>query len=478
MIPLSFQRSVRCILPVLLLCAACAQDSGSGGKQESTGERWNVVLLLVDTLRADHLGTYGYHRETSPNFDALARESVLFEQAVAQAGCTFPSVNSLLTSRYPALFIQAEGRYMGIPEDVPSLPRILKANGYTTVAVSASPMVADNPTDFNPDGGFGGGFDIFYEGCQWDPADCIHRRTKKLLERLEEPFFLYLHYMEPHGPYHPPQSHQRRFARPYQGKDFIAAGNPNPIAKMLYSNGPKVEVTPRDLEHLMDLYDEEILYFDGQLAQLLGQLRQTGKLERTLLILASDHGEEFLEKEHIKHCRSVYQTLIHTPLLIRLPGESSHERTGQRIPGPVSNLDIVPTVLDYLGIDATPYAFEGQSLRGLFEGRLEGRLEGTSDRHPETARAFAAQRYSRTLIEGEYKVIVDFENPDVRRQALYNLAEDPAETHPLEQQEPERFRRLRRDLLEWVQKHEGDAERGVRAAEEAEKQLKALGYLQ
>jgi arylsulfatase len=461
-------RSLVALVVGCAILAACTAEPPPPVPTDDA-EPWNVVLLLVDTLRADHLGAYGYARDTSPNFDALAGESVLFEEAVAQAGCTFPSVNSLLTSRYPALFITAEERYFGIPEEVPSLPKILQAHGYTTAAVSASPIVANNPTEYNADGGFGGGFDIFYEGCQWAPADCLHRRTAKLLERLEEPFFLYLHYMEPHGPYNPPPGHPRTFVRPYEGQDFIARGNPNPIAKMIYSEGPKVGVSDRDLEHLVDLYDEEIRYFDSQLTHLLDQLRANGQLERTVLVLVSDHGEEFLEHGHIKHCRSVYQSLVHTPLLIRLPqGRVEDAPRGQRIPGPVSNLDVVPTLLDYLGIDAAPHGLEGESLRGL--------LEDGSGREP--ARAFTAQRYSRALLEGGYKIIMDFEDPDDRRQALYHLTDDPGETRPVERLHPELFRRLRRDLLLWVEAQEGDAERGVRAAREAEKQLKALGYLQ
>jgi arylsulfatase A-like enzyme len=456
----------------LLLGLAVLTACAPGPPPVEDQEPWNVVFLLVDTLRADHLGAYGYERGTSPNFDALAQESVLFERAIAQAGCTFPSVNSLLTSRYPALFITAEERFNGIPDDLPSLPKILQQHGYATAAVSASPIVTNNPSQYNPDGGFGGGFDIFYEGCQWAAAECLHRRSAALLNRLEEPFFLYLHYMEPHGPYKPPASHPLQFVRPYAGtegaKEFIADGNPNPIAKMMYSDGPKVEVTDRDLEHLVDLYDEEIFYFDGQLARLLEQLRQSGRLERTLLILASDHGEEFLEHEHIKHCRSVYQELIHVPLLLRLP--DGVPAGGRRIPGPVENLDVVPTILDYLGIDASPYGFEGQTLRP--------RIEGRSEEAPEASRAYAFQRYSRALLEGDFKLILDFEDPDRRRQALYDLAEDPGEQRAVEEQHREVFRRLRRELLLWVEAQEGNAERGVRAAREAEKQLKALGYLQ
>ncbi|HZI63486.1 MAG TPA: sulfatase-like hydrolase/transferase, partial [Thermoanaerobaculia bacterium] len=193
----------------------------------------NVVLVLVDTLRADHVGAYGYGRPTTPNFDAFAAQGILFERAWSQAACTFPSVNSLLTSRYPARFLGQPGGAMGIPPEQPALPEILGRAGYATAAVSASPIVRRTPTRFNPGGGFGRGFERFDESCLWRDASCVTARARAELGQLRPPFFLYLHYMDPHGPYQPPAGAPRRFAGKCAGPDFICRGDPNPIARML-----------------------------------------------------------------------------------------------------------------------------------------------------------------------------------------------------------------------------------------------------
>jgi len=127
----------------------------------------NILIVMVDTLRADHMSLYGYERPTTPFIDKFAADAVVFEHARSQANCTFPSVNSLLTSRYPGIFIRQEEGQLGIPEDTPSIAEILKAQGYHTTAVSASHIVRATPTQYNPNGGFDRGFDTFVEGCVW-----------------------------------------------------------------------------------------------------------------------------------------------------------------------------------------------------------------------------------------------------------------------------------------------------------------------
>ncbi|MGH9361061.1 MAG: sulfatase-like hydrolase/transferase, partial [Thermoanaerobaculia bacterium] len=192
---------VAALAATALVLAACA----GGGEPRPL----NVVLVLVDTLRADHLGVYGYRRPTSPALDAFAREAVVFTDARSQAGCTFPSVNSLLTSQLPERFLgQPEGR-IGIPDGIPTLPEILRARGWATAAVSASAVVRRRPIRHNPHGGFGRGFDLFLEECAWKSAACVNERALAALDTLPRPFFLYLHYLEPHAPYRPPRFHQR-----------------------------------------------------------------------------------------------------------------------------------------------------------------------------------------------------------------------------------------------------------------------------
>jgi len=209
---------------------------------------------------------------------------------------------------------------MGLPAGTPGLAELLRARGFHTVAVSASPVVRKSPTRFNPAGGFARGFEVFDEECLWRKADCVTRRAREHLHRDARPLLLYLHFMDPHGPYAPPPGYRRRFALAHPDKEFIRRGDPNPIANWLYKGAPDPGVTRADLSYLVDLYDDDIAFFDGQLARLLGDIRAAGLGGESILVFASDHGEEFLEHGHMKHCHTLFDTSVHTPLLLRIPG--------------------------------------------------------------------------------------------------------------------------------------------------------------
>jgi arylsulfatase len=202
---------------VLIACAA-------GCARKAPRRPINVIVILVDTLRADHLSGYGYHRNTSPMIDRFARTGVLFERNWSQAPCTYPSVNSLLTSRYPVHLLEGqEQQNLGITEGIPTLAEMLEARGYDTYAISASPIVRVTPSRFNKAGGFGRGFDQFDEDCLWKDASCINRKAEGIVRTHasnpeSRPFFLYLHYMDPHGPYQPPERFSSRFAGSYTGE--------------------------------------------------------------------------------------------------------------------------------------------------------------------------------------------------------------------------------------------------------------------
>jgi arylsulfatase A-like enzyme len=430
----------------------------------------HVILVVVDTLRADHLAAYGYGRPTSPTVDALARSSVLFEDARSQSSCTFPSVNSLLTSRAPEIFLGQPHQAMGIPAGVPSLAEALAGRGYRTVAVSASPIVRRTPSRFNPSGGFGRGFQVFDESCTWQPAACVNARALPYLRQPAGPLFLYLHYIDPHGPYSPPPGWRRRFAAgsPDPAKDWVGRGDPNPIARFLYAGGPDPGATPADVRHLVDLYDEEIAYLDARLGELLAALDRSGLAGDTLLVVASDHGEEFLEHGHVKHCRTVFDSSIHTPLLFRIPGVAAGRRRAR-----AQNLDIAPTVLDYLGIDAAKLGFEGRSLRPAIE-----RGSGDSGGRAGSAYQFSGQGSLRAAVDGRYKLIEDLATGRVQ---LYDLVADPGETRdalPAVAAADRRGLGLLRDAL---RAHLAAAERagkGAHASTQAEKRLRSLGYLE
>lgn len=441
------------LVPALLLAALLV----SSCRLPIQRGRWNVVVVLVDTLRADHLGAYGYGRPTSPRFDALAGESYLFTDARAQASCTYPSVNSLLTSRHPARFLGQKDGALGIPAQVPSVAELLAARGFTTAAVSASPVVRRNPTRFNPHGGFGRGFGRFDETCLWKDAACVTKRALAASERLREPFFLYLHYLDPHGPYDPPASFRKELRMARTRQPWALRGDPNPLAKML-DGGPAVAYGRRDVRFLMGLYDGEIAFFDSQLGELVDRLRERGLLERTILVVLSDHGESFLEHGSMKHCRTVYESEIKTPLLVRLP----QQRSGERLAGPVENLDVVPTLLDLLGLPIEGLGFEGRTLLPRLNGEP-----------PEDRVSFAMINQQRAAVDGRYKLVADLAAGKAR---LFDLRADPAERRDIAAAPTARepLARLRRELEAFLAKTEGEA--GLRQSAEADRRLRALGY--
>jgi arylsulfatase A-like enzyme len=441
----------RLLLVLVLALAACSKPEPARPK--------NVIFILVDTLRADHLGAWGYSRPTSPNVDALARESLRFENARSQASCTFPSANSILTSRYPSAFLgQPAEHELGIPGDIPSIAEILKQRGFRTAAVSASPVVRNTPGRFNPGAGFGRGFDSFHEDCVWKSAACVNRAALPLLQSNDErPFFLYLHYLDPHGPYAPPKNHRRRWALGKPDKKFIRDGNPNPIGDMLYKGAPDPGATPADLQYLMDLYDEEIAFFDSQLADLMKVLRESGRLDDTILVFTADHGEEFLEHGHIKHCRTLFDSSIRIPMLLRIPGVEANV-----MKQPAQNLDLVPTLLDYLGVDTQGLKFEGESLRPAIEGT------GELDPHQ-----YGMQGTLRSAADGRHKLIHDLGSGSFE---LYDLQADPREKTDRLRQERRAFHGLRELLTSWLGRTEGKGK--AEESLEAERKLRSLGYLE
>lgn len=460
-------------LAVLLALAAvvgCERPAGEKSKP-ATAQLLNVVLVMVDTLRADHLSGYGYHRKTSPNLDEFAAGAILFEDNRSQSTCTFPSVNSLLTSRYPIQFLGQQGATLAIPPTIVSLPEILKEEGYSTVALSASPIVRKSPSRFNPHGGFDRGYDFFGEGCAWKSADCIHDRLKHQLRNLEQPFFTYLHFMDPHGPYQPPAGHRRRFAKDFKGPDFVLAGDPNPIAEAIYGTGPVLRWRDSDMDHLLDLYDEEIAYFDALFPRLAAALEEVGALANTVIVVVSDHGEEFFEHGHVRHCRAPFDTLVRTPFILRLPGGPA----GLRVRGAVQNLDLVPTLLDYLGIDYAHYGFDGVSLRQRIEEAAHGRSAPSATDEPPLA--FSSQDEWRSVFDGRFKLLFHQRRGVFQ---LFDVVADPGEKEELSRQRPEELSRLRRTLVQWLIKTEGGVANpeALARGDESERQLRALGYIQ
>lgn len=422
----------------------------------------DVIVVLVDTLRADHLSLYGYERPTSPRLDRLAAErGVVFENVRSQAPCTFPSVNSLLTSRSPLEFVgRAEGEF-SIPTRLPTIATILRDAGYSTAAVSASPVVRATPSDENPSGGFGNGFDRFDESCLWEFAPCVNERALELLEEMKPPSFLYLHYMDPHDPYVLPGSRNPRFSGPVPAgpdREHLGKGEANVFAARLYGPDRDAGLDERELEFLVGRYDESIHYWDSWFGSLVDQLERSGRLDDTIVVVASDHGEEFLEHGDLKHCRNVFDTSVRVPLVFLLPAAEP-----RRLTIPVSNLDVLPTILDLLPVASGTTELEGSSVADWLRGAA-GRQR--------THRQLSWWGEHQSVSDGLHKLVYTTSS---RRFALYRLDRDPGERVDVFEEHRRVASGLARELQQQLTR---DPYLEIGDGEVLEKQLKALGYLQ
>ncbi len=393
-------------------------------------EKLNVILISMDTTRADHLGCYGHKEIRTPHIDALARSSQRFERCFSSVPITLPSHTTILTGLYPNRHSVRDNGTFTVPEDIPTLATILGSEGWWTIGViGAFPLT----TPF----GLQRGFDVWDENFgtrkkqilplafEQRPADRVTRTALRLLEENgDEPFFLFVHYFDPHRPWEAPALYAKQ-----------------------YRDSP---------------YDAEIAFTDAWIGQLLEGVRDMGLTDRTLVILTADHGEGLSDHEEETHSFLLYNGTIRVPLLISGPGIEPGV-----VDRPVSLADIAPTVLDLLGIEP-PSAMDGISLlksppadRLIYSESLAGRLQhGWND--------------MRAAVVGDRKLILGPESE------LYDVLDDLSETHDLHTIEPETVEhledRLRQaiettDSLHTLQDRFSVAEPDIRAG------LEALGYV-
>jgi len=435
----------------LALCVAC-----------SAPEPDNLLVIVVDTLRRDHLGTYGYDRNTSPAIDALAADAVHFERAYATAPWTRPSVASMLTGLYPSAHGAMALNNLLAPS-LHTLAETLAVNGYRTGAVVSHVVLS---RQF----GFDQGFEVYDEeeaqGHDHLSTPGVTSRAIEWIDSLpldDRPFFLLVHYFDPHYQYrhHPDIG----FASPPVGR---LDGTES--IEELRAFGASLTVDEVGL--LLDLYDEEIRFTDQGIGQLLDHLRARGLYDRTLIVLTADHGEEFLERGWLGHTRTLHDELIAVPLLIR---HGRLSRNGSSVPGPVSLVSLVPTVLELLGIPPAGMRLEGPALAGAVRGtdappRTVVFSEVDFRGRPEKR---AAQR---AAIAGRYKLVRDRLE---RRDRLFDLVEDPGERNEVGAQEPLRLERLQERLTRWSARIDPDAAAPPARplTPEEREQLRALGYL-
>ncbi|HTQ81290.1 MAG TPA: sulfatase-like hydrolase/transferase [Thermoanaerobaculia bacterium] len=324
--------------------------------------RPNILFILVDTLRRDHLTPYGYARNTSPEIARrIARSGVVMEDAYSQAPWTLPSVVSLMTGREPGEILGADLTTFGIPEGVDPLAVRLGRLGYTTGGFLANPTLHSGA-------GFERGFATFFApppNIEW-----IHRHADSLDLHVEpwlrahqdRPFFLYVHYIDPHDPYDNPEI--------VNGRSPFLPGYDGPVNGQtvhdVYTGNYQIPDMARDLPQIQALYDSEIHYADRYIGKLLSTLSPAA-LKNTLIVFTADHGEEHFDHGGWKHGQSVYEEQVHVPLLLRWDG---HFPAGSRIQGTVRLLDLLPTLVAAAGGPADP-SLEGGNLLPVLSGKAK-----------------------------------------------------------------------------------------------------------
>ncbi len=506
-------------IALLVAVAAAALVACGGEADEPAGERpLNLVMVVLDTLRADHLGLYGYERPTSPHLDAFARESFVFERAESAAPWTAPSLISLVTSLYPEVHgVRGFPNPGRMSDDVVTLAEVLKRHGYATAAFTEGGYAKG---DFGLDQGFDSyprnpGDDESHDSHLLFPSRLegnLARSLRWLRRHKGQPFFLFFQTYEPHGPYRAPEEFIRRFRPQYDEDEEHARVNRaierwnrqrrvDPADSLLLNRHalhcrlsglhrlrdkpgfaranlaqgldlPRAHRRESFLSWLRDIYDAEIAYTDEQMSRLWRFLEEENLLRRTVVLVASDHGEGLGEHGELQHGEVLFDEILRILLILRVP---AGEHEPRRIPQLVRSVDPMPTLLDLMGISTEDLPLQGRSLLPLLAG--EG-LELHAFSH---ARAVSEEQDALYSVRSDrWRLLFDRATGSGR---LYDLKDDPGETRDVAASNPEVVTSLRRLLGQQAERDRKLAERVGPAApptsldEDLQRELRALGYL-
>lgn len=384
----------------------------------------NVILIAVDTLRADHLGLYGYSKNTSPNLDQFSKEAVVYKNFFSDAPWTIPSFATLFTSNFP------QYTKMQLPTDIldskfTTLASVFKKNGYNTFGINSLSFVSRSRN-------YSLGFDSFKSLRAQNNGHDINLVIPETIKTLEsvknQKFFMFVHTMEVHNPHCPPKEFDQ-FKGDYQGNldclDIITIKN---------NNDGSTPLSPADKERTKSLYDGEILYTDRFLGKLFDTVKTLGLDKNTIIIFTADHGQEFGERQYWAiHSYSVYNELLHVPFIIKAPGilKSGVEEKY------AATINIAPTILDLVGLQA-PADFKGKTIRDIGNDTAiysETTAKWNNPKRPLVItpaklkiRTKPAPITRESVIQNGWKLIVDDER---KLTELYNLKEDPGEKNNL-----------------------------------------------
>jgi arylsulfatase A-like enzyme len=412
-----------------------------GGRSAPRCPDCNVILVSLDTLRADRLGSYGHDRETSPTIDALAAESIVFSNALAQYTVTKTSHRSLFTSRR---------RYAD--EDA-TWAEILRERGYRTAAFTGGGFM-------NRRFGHARGFDLYFDAVRYNGLEDLTPRVLDWLERQwDAPFFLFLHTYDVHCPYDPPEPYFSTFTDDYRPEFGMNA-------KCGFNFFNRKALSPRDVAFVSAVYDGGVRWVDDMLKETFEAFDRLGLSDNSIIVVTSDHGESLGEQGFFGH-GGLTEEQIRVPLIMKIPGEPPRWVTE-----PVSLIDVLPTVLGLLGVEPPP-DLDGIDLGPVLAG--DASFEGVRPRLTATLSGDLAFRTDDT-----WKLVVRKESG---RSELYDLASNPyGNVIAANAGRARRMERELEELLERVERpHPADADTAAElegAEPELEEQLRGLGYLE
>lgn len=451
----------------------------------------NVILLTIDTLRADMLSCYGYGEPISPNIDRLAERGIRFEQAITGGSWTQAAFPVLMTSTYASMY----GGCLGpLSPDRPSPIEVLSENGYATVAFTSAPLLSRLY-------GYQRGFQEFFDLVPGESDPWLRRvkggehllrmpithsisrildirtRPAQLYVSAEElnntaiywlktartPFFAWIHYMDVHWPYHREEilNQPNEIAQAWRDLAHLHGVNWNGLP-----------IDPQQRVHYLELYKQAVRYTDQQVGYLLNSLEESGLSSDTLIVLVSDHGEEFLERGKWGHFETnLYDEILKVPLIIKLPGQSQ----GLIVDRQVRTLDIMPTILEMCA-SKWPPGMEGVNLMPLWSG--EGDLPPESQ--VSISEMWRDHRHIVAVRTNEFKYLWDSQEPD--HPELYDLVADPGENHNVIRHYPKKQEFFREKLEAHLRRTAETTGKTIIAEPDLEadmiRRLRDLGYVE
>lgn len=446
--------------------ATAARDVGFGGlelerayerpRERASPDRPNVVLVVMDTLRADRTSAHGYARATTPVLDELARRGTLYERAYSTSSWTWPSTASILTGLDPAAHGVVSEAECHVSEDLETLPEALQRAGWTTAAFACNPLVS-------PTRNFDAGFETFaHSGDRFVMSPQVMSDVTAWLEaHASTRFFLYLHLVEPHELHRSRVEDRARFAGPMPSDlDEHAL---HAYAQRLLANEPRADVvSDAHLRWLSDAYDAAVASGDHALSEVLAKLDEIGLRDDTVVVFTSDHGEELLEHGHLQHGQSVHTELVHVPLVIAGPGFAA----GARVATPVSNRHLAPTLALVGGVrlaldDAIDLRTDPRA-EALYLATDSGWWNGARDVPVRALRDGGWSAHGRLGESSGWR--------------LYDLRADPGELVDVASAHPDRTESMRRAIEEHERALSARRPRAVRAGTGTREMLRATGY--